>query len=321
LPDSKKSPWRISKRKLSNLKVVVLCIAAATTFWVLNALNKDNYSTIVDYPIQWEYDQKNYVPVKPLPKSIQIQISGNGWDLLRKYFNISTNAYPILVNSPAEKNYLLTADLKRGLGEFITPTLLENVIGDTIHYQIDQIVTKTLTPTLDSAGYSLAKNSLLEGKVTFNPDKLEVTGPSSILESYQGKFPVVLNAKKIDKNFSGKVPIEIEEDLATLVQLKQTEIQVNFSIVTYLEGNKRLKIKKLNFPTNVTLANEELIPVLSYLIQEADLAKLKDLEFEAILDYRSRNRADSTLQIQVSPSPNFLKEVKITPPQLKLRYE
>ena len=301
--------------------MVVLCIAAATTFWVLNALNKDNYSTIVDYPVQWEFDQKNFVAVKPLPKSIQIQISGNGWDLLRKYFNISTNAYPILVNSPAEKNYLLTSDLKRGLGEFITPTLLENVLGDTIPLQIDRIVTKTLIPELDSTGYSLDRNIALEGKVSFNPDKLEVTGPSSILESYQGKFPVVLNAEKIAKNYSGKVPLVLEEDLETLVQLKQTEIQVSFSIVTYLEGNKRLKIKKLNFPANVKLANEELIPVLSYLIQEADLAKLKDLEFEAVLDYRKRNRADSTLQIQVNPNPKFLKEVKITPPQLKLSYE
>lgn len=301
--------------------MVVLCIAAATTFWVLNALNKDNYSTIVDYPVQWEFDQKNFVAVKPLPKSIQIQISGNGWDLLRKYFNISTNAYPILINSPAEKNYLLTSDLKRGLGEFITPTLLENVLGDTIPLQIDRIVTKTLIPELDSTGYSLDRNIALEGKVSFNPDKLEVTGPSSILESYQGKFPVVLNAEKIAKNYSGKVPLELEEDLATLVQLKQTEIQVSFSIVTYLEGNKRLKIKKLNFPANVKRANEELIPVLSYLIQEADLAKLKDLEFEAVLDYRKRNRADSTLQIQVNPNPKFLKEVKITPPQLKLSYE
>ncbi|MCM0042434.1 MAG: YbbR-like domain-containing protein [Algoriphagus sp.] len=301
--------------------MVVLCIAAATTFWVLNALNKDNYSTIVDYPVQWEFDQKNYVPVKPLPKSIQIQISGNGWDLLRKYFNISSTAYPILITSPAEKNYLLTADLKRGLGEFITPTLLENVLGDTIHYQIDRIVTKTLIPELDSAGYSLDKNTLLEGKVSFNPDKLEVTGPSSILESYQGKFPVVLNTKKIAKNFSAKVPLAIEDDLATLVQLKQTEIQVDFSIVTYLEGNKRLKIKKLNFPAKVSLVNEELVPVLSYLIQQADLPNLKDLEFEAILDYRTRNRADSTIQIQVSPNPKFLKEVKITPSQLKLNYE
>ena len=178
-----------------------------------------------------------------------------------------------------------------------------------------------MIPELDSAGYTLDKNIALEGQVSFNPDKLEVTGPSSILESYQGKFPVVLNAKKIAKNFSGKVPLEIEEELGNLVQLKQTEIQVSFSIVTYLEGNKRLKIKKLNFPANVKLANEEQIPVLSYLIQEADLPKLKDLEFDAILDYKNRNRSDSTLQIQVSPNPNFLKEVKITPPQFKLIYE
>ena len=321
MPDSKKSPWRISKRKLSNIKVVVLCVAAATTFWVLNALNKDNYSTIVDYPVQWEYDQKNYIPVKPLPQSIQIQISGNGWDLLRKYFNISGTAYPILLQSPAEKKYLLSADLKRSLGEFITPTQLENVLGDTIHYQIDRIVTKTLRPVLDSLSYSFDKNIALEGKVNFIPDQLEITGPSSVLEAFEGNYPVALNASKINSNFSGKVPLTVDERLAKLVQLKQKEIQVSFSVLSYLEGNKRLKIKKINFPSNVKISNEELIPVLSYLIEESDLPQLKDLQFEAVLDYRKRNRTDSTLQIEVSPNPRFLKEVRISPPQIKLKYE
>jgi hypothetical protein len=321
LPDSKKSPWRISKRKLSNIKVVVLCVAAATTFWVLNALNKDNYSTIVDYPVQWEYDQKNYIPVKPLPKSIQIQISGNGWDLLRKYFNISGTAYPILLQSPAEKKYLLSADLKRSLGEFITPTQLENVLGDTIHYQIDRIVTKTLRPVLDSLGYSLDKNIALAGEINFIPNQLEITGPSSVLEAFEGKYPVALNASKINSDFKGKVPLTVDDNLAQLVQLKQKEIQVSFSVLSYLEGNKRLKIKKVNFPSSVTLPNEELIPVLSYLIEESDLPQLKDLVFEAVLDYRKRNRTDSTLQIEVSPNPRFLKEVKISPPQIKLKYE
>jgi hypothetical protein len=321
LPDSKKSPWRISKRKLSNIKVVVLCVAAATTFWVLNALNKDNYSTIVDYPVQWEYDQKNYIPVKPLPQSIQIQISGNGWDLLRKYFNISGTAYPILLQSPTEKKYLLSADLKRSLGEFITPTQLENVLGDTIHYQIDRIVTKTLRPVLDSLSYSFDKNIALEGKVNFIPDQLEITGPSSVLEAFEGNYPVALNASKINSNFSGKVPLTVDEPLAPLIQLKQKEIQVSFSVLSYLEGNKRLKIKKINFPSNVKISNEELIPVLSYLIEESDLPQLKDLQFEAVLDYRKRNRTDSTLQIEVSPNPRFLKEVRISPPQIKLKYE
>ena len=301
--------------------MVVLCVAAATTFWVLNALNKDNYSTIVDYPVQWEYDQKNYIPVKSLPNSIQIEISGNGWDLLRKYFNISGTPYLIQLNSPAEKKYLLSADLKRSLGEFITPTQLQNVLGDTIHYQIDRIVTKTLRPVLDTLGYSLDKNIALDGKVNFIPDQLEVTGPSSVLEAFEGKYPVALNASKINSNFAGKVPLRVDERLAKLVQLKQKEIQVSFSVLTYLEGNKRLKIKKVNFPNTVSLTNEELVPVLSYLIEEANLPQLKDLKFEAILDYRKRNRADSTLQIEVNPNPNFLKEVRISPPQIKLKYE
>jgi hypothetical protein len=96
LPEQKNSSWRISSKKLSNLKVVVLCILAATTFWILNALNKDNYNTIVDYPIQWEFDRENFMPVKPLPESVQIQISGNGWDLLRKYFNLNEPPFSIL---------------------------------------------------------------------------------------------------------------------------------------------------------------------------------------------------------------------------------
>jgi hypothetical protein len=321
LPDSKKSPWRISSRKLSNLKVVALCILAATTFWVLNALNKDNYNTIVDYPVQWEYDTSNFVAVYPLPKSIQIQISGNGWDLLRKYFSLGGTPYPILLKNPAEQEYLLTSNLKRGLAEFITPTQLENVLGDTLRYQIDRIVTKTLVPVLDSTGYTLDKNSVVEGAVSFNATKLEITGPSSILDAYEGKFPVRLNETKINKNFSAKVPIELENKLAALVKVNLKEIEVSFNVLTYLEGNKRLKIRKLNFPKNVGVANEELVPLLTYLIAEAKVLELKDLEFEAVLDYRKRNRADSSLVITVNPLPEFLKEVRVTPSQVKLKYD
>ena len=321
MPDSKKSPWRISSRKLSNLKVVALCILAATTFWVLNALNKDNYNTIVDYPVQWEFDTTNFVAVQPLPKNVQIQISGNGWDLLRKYFNLGATPYPIALRNPADQKFLLTADIKRGLAEFITPTQLENVLGDTLRYQIDRIVTKTLVPVLDSTGYSLDKNIVLEGAVRFNPAKLEITGPSSILDAYEGKFPVKLNETKINKNFSAKVPLELDNNLAALVKVNQKEIEVSFAILTYLEGNKRLKIKKLNFPKNVGLANEDLVPLLAYLIEEAKVAELKDMEFEAVLDYRKRNRADSSLLITVYPLPSFLKEVRVEPAQVKLKYD
>jgi hypothetical protein len=167
----------------------------------------------------------------------------------------------------------------------------------------------------------LDKNIALAGKVNFIPDQLEITGPSSVLDAFEGKYPVALNASKINADYSSKVPLNVDESLVNLVQLKQKEIQVSFSVLSYLEGNKRLKIKKVNFPSNVKISNEELIPVLSYLIEEGDLPQLKDVQFEAVLDYRTRNRSDSTVQIEVSPNPKFLKEVKISPPQIKLKYE
>ncbi|MBC6366321.1 YbbR-like domain-containing protein [Algoriphagus sp. AK58] len=321
MPESKKSSWRISSKRLSDLKVVVLCIIAATTFWILNALNKDNYNTIVDYPIQWEFDRENFVPVKPLPESVQIQISGNGWDLLRKYFNLNEPPFSIILAEPSERKFILTSELKRPLGEFITPTQLEGLLEDSILFQIDRIVTKNLTPVLDTAGYSLGKNIEIDGEITFLPKQISVTGPSSILDSFDGKFPVILNENRIDNNFTKKVTLELDKNLAQLVQIEQKEIEVQFDVVKYLEGNKRLKIKKLNFPKRASLENEEITPMMYYLVDERKVNDFKEIEFEAILNYGRRNREDSTITLEVSPKPDYLKDLKIEPAQVKLKYE
>lgn len=321
MPESNKSFLRISSKKLSNLKVVVLCILAATTFWILNALNKENYNTIVDYPIQWEFDRQNYVSVKPLPKSIQIQISGNGWDLLQKYFNLNEPAFTIILAEPSSKKFLLTSDLKRPLGEFITPTLLEGLLEDSIYFHIDRIITKKLTPVLDSTGYTLEENIEIDGKVRFVPNQIEFKGPTSIIEGFEGKFPLKIEEKNINGNFKKKIQLELADSLNGLVQVPNPELEVSFEVIRYLEGNKRLKVKMINFPRTVTMENEEVIPIISYLIDEKKVGELKDLEFEAVIDYRNRNREDSTVSIVLNPKPIFLKGISIEPSQIKLKYD
>jgi len=277
--------------------------------------------TIVDYPLQWDFDQENYVAVKPLPKSIQIQISGNGWDLLRKYFNFTAPPFPILLAKPADKNYILAADIQRAFSEFIAPTYLENILEDSIIFHIDPIIKSSLTPYLDTTAYSLDKHVELDGQVRFTPDKVEIRGPSSLVEAYQGKFPISLHETGIKSNFSAKVTLELEDKVVELVQINPSTIQVEFKLLTFLEGNKRLKIKKLNFPKNVSLSNEDLIPVITYLVEESKAKGLAEMEFEAVLDYKKRNRTDSTLKITLNPAPSYLKDIRIDPTQVKLRYD
>lgn len=321
MPETKKSSKRISPKKLSNLKVVVLCIAAATTFWILNALNKDDYNTIVDFPVEIVYDQNQFVAVAGLPNTLEIEISGNGWDLLRKYFNFNNTAYPVELSNPASTNYILTSDLKRSLGEFLSPTQLVSVLDDSLKFNIDKIKSIKVKPFLDSAGFTLGKNYRIIDQVTFSPETITLKGPSSILDSLKGNFPVWLDENRISKAVDKEVSLTVPEELGNLVQLEEEEIHVKFEVVQFLEGNKRLKIKKVNFPKSVSLANEDVVIMISYLVDERKSPELKDLEFEAVLDYYKRNKEDSTLEVQVEPMPEYLEQVVASPAILKLNYE
>ncbi len=300
--------------------MVVLCIAAATTFWILNALNKDNYTTIVDYPIHWDYNQEKYIAVAPLPESVPIQISGNGWDLLRKYFKLNEPPFVINLAEPSAKGFILTSDLKRPLGDFITPTTLMGMLEDSLRYRIDPIESRKLTPVLDTTSFTLAKNVVIDA-VTFSPNEITVIGPSSVLDTFDGKFPVEINKNRISANFVESITLAIQKEHSDLLSLGNESIEVNFSIIQYLDGNKRLKVKKLHFPNSVGLENEDIKPVITYLVDGSKVTELKDMEFEAILDYRKRNREDSTITLVVQPNPSYIKEMTVTPPSVKLKYE
>lgn len=321
MPDSNKSSKRISPQKLSNLKVVVLCIAAATTFWILNALNKDNYTTVVDYPIKLNYDREKFMAVEKEPDKIQVEIRGNGWDLLRKYFKLNTLPFLISLENPASKNFIRSTELRRDLGEFLSPSEIISIFDDSLKFKIDIIQTLKIPALADSTSFSLAKNCKLLSAPQFTPAEISLTGPSSILEQLKDGIPIEIKEQKIKSTLSKVVLVKLPEEIKDLVSIKEETVTVTINVVAFLEGNKRLKIKKLNFPKSVSLSNEELSIMMDYLIDERSVEELKKMEFEAILNYSKRNKSDSTIEVEVRPMPKFLDQIRISPSIVQLRYD
>ena len=321
MTETKKSSKWISPKKLSDLKVVVLCIAAATTFWILNALNKDDYSTVVDYPVEFAFDRDNYIPIEKLPETIQVEIKGNGWDLLQKYFKLNATPYSIELRNPSERDFLLTSDLKRALGEFLNPTQLVSVLDDSITYKIDEIQIREIQPVLDTLSFSMAKNYRIINEVKFSPNKLTIKGPSSILSKLAKGYPLSLKESRINKNIEKEVEVAIPSELSELISVEEKSVTIQFEVIAFLEGNKRLKLTKINFPRTVTLEDEDVSLMMYYLVDERKATQLKDMEFEAVLDYSKRNREDSTILIKVKPMPDYLEQVRVEPQLIKLKYE
>jgi hypothetical protein len=141
------------------------------------------------------------------------------------------------------------------------------------------------------------------------------------LDSLKKNFTVDLDESKINKDFTKEVELNLSKEMASLVSIEEKTILVSLDVVAFLEGNKRLKLTKINFPKSVTLVNEEIQLMINYLIDERSVDKLEDLEFEGIVDYYNRNKTDSTIIVVVKPMPSYLDQVQVDPPILKLRYE
>jgi len=311
----------IGPRKIANLKVAALCFLAASTFWLLNALNKDNYVTVVDYPIEIVYDEENYMAVAEVPNKIKIEINGNGWDLLRKFFHIQDTPFIIEIQNPAAKKFILGSEITRDLAENISPTNLMAVLTDSIHFKIDKIISKKVTIKIDTTANTLAKNIRMISDIEVDPATIVIQGASSIHEQLGGNLNLGIPDEKINQNYDKLLPINLPKILEPYLSLNTENVRVSFKVVQLLEGNKRVKLKLLNFPKNVTLTQEISTVMMSYIIDERKVEDLKNIDFEAVLNYNNRNKEDSTINIQITPKPLFLENIKIEPETFKLKYE
>lgn len=303
------------------MKVVALCFLAAATFWLLNALNKDNYNTVVDLPIDIIYDKEEFMAVEKTPERIKIEINGNGWDLLRKYFNVNETPFVIEINNPATKDYILTSEIRRSLAESISPSTLISIVTDTIHFRIDKVVSRKIKVELDTTSNTLAENFRFAGLIAIDPTIINVKGPTSALEKLDGKIKIPLSEDRIKSNFNKIIPISVTSDLETFLTFEEESVQVKFDVVQFLEGNKRLKINKTNFPENVSLLQEPNNVMMFYLIDERNINGLQDVDYEAVLNYANRNKADSTIEVIVRPRPSILENIRLEPSVFRLKYD
>jgi len=312
---------KIRKPNASNLKVVSLCVLAATTFWTLNALNKDDYTTIVEQPIEFYYDREQYMAVDELPTDLRIEINGNGWDLLRKYFNLNVIPFPIRLDDPSAQDYILTSSLQRALAEQTAPTQLAAILEDTIKLSIDRIEEGELQMMLDTAVNPLVQNFRFASPVEITPAEVTVTGPSSIIEKMEGQIFFTLDQESIDEDYSDSISLSIPQEYRHFLTLEDKNVQVEFEVVEFLEGEKTLFIRKLNFPSTVELVSSDTTVVMEYLVDEREVEALQGLKLEAILNYNERNVEDSTVNVRLNVTPAFIDSVVFIPETFELKYE
>lgn len=212
-------------------KVASLCLVGALLFWLLNALNKDDYTTKLSYPLQIEYDDSLYVPTTPLPRQIQANISGNGWDLLWRTLAFGNRPvqYPII--NPLRARYLSTSSLTDLLSEQLKESHVNYVIADTLDLRFERRVVKKVRLIADTSAVRFPAHFVISTAINVIPAMVTVEGPESAMRDYPDTVRIPM-PRRINGDFDEVLPIPLPKKKN--VKASAEQVTISFEIAELL---------------------------------------------------------------------------------------
>ncbi|WP_229203299.1 hypothetical protein [Dyadobacter jejuensis] len=221
----------------NKIKTFIGCIIAATFFWLMNVLNKDNYAIKINYPLRIEYDQQAFVPMQPLPKRVSVNVSGDGWSLLQKSW-LNFNAMPVTykVLNPNQSSYINSTTLTDQITSLFPNLRVNYVVADTFELSFERKLRKIIPIRVDSLSINMREGYVISSVINVSPSLISVDGPMSIIQSYPDTIRISVPTSKIQNNYDETLPIPFP--MSPLVEISHKDVYVSFEVAQFLGDQK-----------------------------------------------------------------------------------
>ena len=305
-----------------NVRVLFFSILLASVFWLLNAFNK-SYTTRLDLPIQWHYEHEGLVTVKPLPRMVELNLTGVGWDLLNTK-NWLRYSKPLIVSlpRPTATQKIERTQLRTILYDQLQPLQLNYVASPPISVDIQERISRVITLKLDTSSLFLADGRRVSSPMTLSEEVFMLTGARNYVQDHPNVYILRFDStQKVDETFK-KITIPITLDHEKVLETHPSEVDVFFRVKHYIRKNIVVPVELINSPRRgryqALLAEMQL--QLTYTVDNEHAPSVKPEFFTVVADYKHRNRKDRSIVPQIIHAPQQVEEVVITPKKVSLRY-
>ncbi|MBX9850639.1 MAG: hypothetical protein K2X86_02665 [Cytophagaceae bacterium] len=295
-------------------KALFFCVLTASTFWFFNAMNRD-YTDEIYYPFEIRYDESRVMPLTETPDKIKINVTGVGWNLLRKHLGFSNDPVIFHPGNLPQANFVSSSQLSPLFIKHLGDLRLNYILKDTIYFKFDYLKTKKVKLWLDSQSIGLAPYYKITSPIIISPDSAVFQGPSSYVKSIPDSLKITIPRTGIKNKFEEQV--KIAEHAFQYVKLANKQVKIRFDVSKFEHQSQVLELKLLNFPSSYPVNFDKKI-ILTYLIKENDKNKVNVKDFEVDLDYNTLDQADSTITPKLIKKPTFVKEHYFTPYAVKI---
>lgn len=295
---------RFNKR---NWKAVVLCIFAATVFWFFNSLNK-RYTTNLSFPVTFEYDHERFVPVRSLPTTIRMNVTGSGWDLFRRSAGFKIPPLVIPLENPTEIRKIVGTTLPGVVASQLEKLQVNFVITDTVRIDMEERLKRKFNVSLDSAAQYIHRDYGLNGMPILTPDTVWLEGPKRIISSLPETLQLSLREKDLKKNFNEKIELDLKNQ--NLITATPQTISVSLDIGKFVEVSKRVRLTIINIPSRLKQGGVIKEIACTYRLS-ADAAKaFSGDSLVAVIDLKNTPRGNHKLVPEIQGLPAQAKLLK-----------
>ncbi|MCG8476111.1 MAG: hypothetical protein MI784_11640 [Cytophagales bacterium] len=288
------------------IKILVLCFLRAMIFWVFRALNKV-YTTELEYPIEFVYDNPDsFSVVKPLPRTVEVELKGGGWVLLTRAIEYSSVPIAIPIKHPDQTKKILTSSLRSTFRSYFQDVDFLGATPDSFSIDIERKSKKKVKLYVDPLKVSLAPQYILSTPPKLQPDSATFTGPESYIKSIPDSVEVSIPGNDIDEDLQKN--IDLESFNSKLISISPDFIVATGKVTKLIHTRRKVYAHLVHFPKTLSVTDSACW--ISYTIREPFSNDLADMDFDVAVDFL-KMKPDSTVLPELIGFPAILESIKL----------
>lgn len=317
---NKKNRRTLGRRKYKfNNKVLTFFffVTLSWVFWFLIALDR-HYTTNINFPVKYIHQFPDKEMVGEIPDKLLINVSGQGYTLLRTIFtrhNHNINLRVVTLNLNAIKGYdnkyfmltrTLKDDIKRQLGVELN---VNDILPDSLYYTFSNIVRRKI-PVEPDINIEFQQQYMFGGSINCLPDCVWVSGPLSIVDTIFELKTNNYKFKKISKSFQ----IQAQIKSIPRVTIYTNIVSCTVPIEKYTQASIELPIKPINVPDSLRLHIFPSTITVNYNVGLNLYSRITPRLFRVVVDYKHiKNSINNRLKISIERQPAYVKVLSVNP--------
>jgi hypothetical protein len=313
------------KKYQQRILLFLFFVVLSTIFWIIRSLNEE-YETDILYPVKYGGMPDDKILLSEPPNKLKIRVKALGRTILSHKYSYFLRPLKFNVGSYSlntigtDSSYILTKTAKEALAQELDDIQILNISPDTLFFRFAEVITKKvgIKHNIENFPRIFAQQYMFNGEVSFIPDSIIVSGPSSILDTLNCVYTEPITINNLNDSLERIYLLERIDQVA----FSRKKVKLVIPVDKFTEQSYLVNINQMNVPDTLVLKIFPNSVRITYRVTLSYYDRVTPEMFEPYVDYNDiESLISSKLKVLIKDVPEYVHSLTLYPPSVEFLIE